>query len=191
MILTLMWNSYNNNVLAERERSHEFWINVSPNTQTYYFCRLTSFHLLVSGSRAECSQRYPALVGWSGGKTEEPSSVGTCGRVAFLSSIRRHLRHTCVFGKLTCPCCPGIPAPLLEISSVKEETYLLCSSRIMSNCRFSCLISRWMRFCPSKICLSSRSPMLSNISSAEMEIANQNDPNHFWNTISDWSIDIY
>lgn len=74
----------------------------------------------------------------------------------------------------TCPCCPGTPTPLLEISSVSEETYLLCSSRIMSNWRFSCLISRWIRFCPSKICLSSRSPTLSNTSSAEKEITNWN-----------------
>lgn len=66
----------------------------------------------------------------------------------------------------TCPCWPETADPLLAISSVTTETYLLCSSRIMSNCLLSCLISRWIRFCPSKICLSSRSLTVSNGSSA-------------------------
>lgn len=66
----------------------------------------------------------------------------------------------------TCPCWPGNPAPLLAISSVTAETYFLCSSRIMSSCLLSCLISRWIRFCPSKICLSSRSLTVSKTSSA-------------------------
>lgn len=66
----------------------------------------------------------------------------------------------------TCPCWPGNPAPLLAISSVTAETYFLCSSRIMSSCLLSCLISRWIRFCPSKICLSSRSLTVSKASSA-------------------------
>lgn len=117
---------------------------------------------------------------WRKNKNEQPAQWCTFYRniqhssLSFLPLLasgqlpRAHLH----ISKLTCPWCPGIPAPLLEISSVKEETYFLCSSRIISNCRFSCLISRWIRFCPSKTCLSSRSPTLSNISSAEMEITN-------------------
>lgn len=123
-----------------RERRHTHFIRRGHRAPRPACPVLTSPHSLVSRSPAGSSPRCPAPAERPGGN-----------RVGRQLSIHwPHRAQRCsdsppagtIVSELTCPGCPGAPAPLLEISSVREETYLLCSSRIISSCRLSCLISR-------------------------------------------------